>query len=59
MTWKELIEQGMKMIGEGCSRNDDWTKCHKCPFDEYCTAINDSFNDGGFTSMDEFFGGMD
>ena len=49
----------MKMIGEGCSRNDDWTKCHKCPFDEFCTLINDSFDDRGFTSMDEFFGGMD
>lgn len=61
MNWKEMIEQGMKMIGEGCSRNGDWTKCHDCPFDDYCTLLNESLDlkTNEFIAMDELFGGMD
>ena len=39
-TWEARIEQGMKLIIEGCKDNPDWRNCNKsCPFTDFCSSI--------------------
>lgn len=42
MDWKKQIAEGMKMIIAGCKKNETWTNCRDCPFDEFCSAIDKS-----------------
>lgn len=42
MDWKEKIEEGMKLIKEGCAEG---TKCYQCPFNEYCIILEDNAPD--------------
>lgn len=38
--WARKIDEGMRLIIDGCKGNNDWTACHReCPFDEFCTSI--------------------
>lgn len=39
MTWQTKMGQAMDAMREACRENNDWTKCHTCPFDIYCTAL--------------------
>lgn len=39
MNWTNKIEQGMKLIIEGCKENPNWCYCKFCPFDEFCTSV--------------------
>ena len=32
----ETIQEGMKLIHEGCKVIDDWEDCWTCPFVKYC-----------------------
>jgi len=41
MDWKTKILEGMKLIKQGCSENEMWTDCHKCPFTKYCDLCID------------------
>lgn len=41
MTWQTKMGQAMDAMREACRENNDWTKCHTCPFDIYCTALMD------------------
>ena len=38
-SWIEEMKEGMEMISKACKKNSEWTKCQKCPFDSYCTAL--------------------
>ena len=42
--WIEKIELGMELIRQGCSENQEWGACEKCPFTDYCDAIFDNYN---------------
>lgn len=37
--WQLKILEGMKLIKEGCSKNDSWACCSECPFTDYCDII--------------------
>ncbi len=39
MEWQKKMLEGMRLMQEACNKNSDWTKCHTCPFDLYCTAL--------------------
>ncbi len=39
MNWMDKIEQGMKLIIEGCKENPNWCDCQSCPFDDFCTSV--------------------
>ena len=39
MNWKNKIEMGMWLLSQGCKENRSTLDCAKCPFDEYCNAI--------------------
>ena len=39
MEWFEKIREGMALIKQGCRENTDWTKCHDCPFTDFCDLI--------------------
>jgi hypothetical protein len=47
MSGFEKIQMGMKLITEGCREQTEWTACHDCPFDSFCTMLMDSGNDDG------------
>lgn len=39
MNWAQKMLEGMRLIREACDSNEEWSKCDKCPFDKYCTAL--------------------
>lgn len=43
MDWIQKMREGMKLIGEACAENTNWGDCANCPFDEFCTSINDGY----------------
>ena len=53
--WEEKVAEGMRLIAKGCSENDEWDKCAKCPFDDFCTAINDAYWERDWHDMAETF----
>ena len=38
-TWIEEIREAMDSLKKACAKNPSWTNCYECPFDEYCTAL--------------------
>ena len=52
MDWKEMIKEGMKLIKEGCKKNEWWPACNDCPFTLWCDDILEA-NDG--KTPDELF----
>ena len=50
------MNEAMTMIHEACKLNDEWVKCGKCPFIEYCNVIEEA----GFNTpdSDEFLAGV-
>ena len=46
MDWKEKIKKGLELIKEGCTNQDNWKECYKCPFNDYCTTLMEN---GGVT----------
>ena len=44
ITWTEKIKKGMELIKQGCSENQEWGTCEKCPFTNYCGVIFDEYN---------------
>ena len=50
--WTAKIEEGMRLIVEGCKGNHDWTKCNDCClFNDFCTSIWKD-NDHDFSTPD-------
>lgn len=39
MDWKEKIEEGMKLIKEGCTEQTECRKCRDCPFTDFCDLL--------------------
>lgn len=37
------MRTAMRLIGEVCEQQESWGNCGDCPFDEFCTAINDAY----------------
>lgn len=37
--WTDKILAGMNLIKEGCKENSSWTDCEKCPFETFCSII--------------------
>lgn len=37
------MKNAMKTIGKICKSITAWSECLDCPFDDFCTAINDSY----------------
>lgn len=44
--------EGMRLMLEACGENDAWHGCHRCPFDEYCTALMDAAKIDPLTGLD-------
>lgn len=40
--WVEKIKKGMEFIKEGCEEQCEWAQCQRCPFEKYCTALEDA-----------------
>ena len=40
--WQLKMAQAMDVMQEACEENKDWSKCHLCPFDTFCTALMDA-----------------
>ncbi len=57
MTEEKIIKmkQAMQTIGEICKSNTSWSDCDNCPFDEYCTAINDVYWEHNWHDMGQTF----
>ena len=53
--WEKKVAEGMRLIAEGCSENKEWNKCAECPFDDFCTAINDAYWERDWHDMAETF----
>ena len=43
------IKEAMTLLHEACKMNDEWVKCSKCPFNDYC----DTLEEAGFGTPDE------
>lgn len=37
------MKKAMQTIGKICNSLTEWSECDDCPFDDYCTAINDAY----------------
>lgn len=48
MDWISEMRAGMEMMAKACSKNTEWTKCHKCPFSEYCDILMKSSIENGY-----------
>lgn len=48
MEWNEKIKKGMELIAAGCSEEGGFAICRmgKCPFGDYCWAIQKDKKDG-------------
>ena len=57
MTKEKIIEmkQAMRTIGEICRSNKAWSDCDDCPFDGFCTAINNDYWEHNWHDMYETF----
>jgi hypothetical protein len=42
MDWKKEMTLAMLSIQSACMKNDSWYECRNCPFDEYCTLLQDN-----------------
>jgi hypothetical protein len=36
------MKEAMVLLHEACKMNDEWVKCRKCPFTDYCDAIEEN-----------------
>lgn len=52
MDWQKKMLEGMRLMLEACGENDQWHNCHRCPFDEYCTALMDAAQIDPLTGLD-------
>lgn len=52
MTWIEEMEKAMRLMQAACAKNEEWAGCWKCPFERYCTIIEDR----GYYTPEEWFG---
>lgn len=43
------IKEAMTLLHEACEMNDDRINCSKCPFVDYCDALEEA----GFVTPDE------
>ena len=41
-TWIQEMREAMNAMKRACIKNHSWTDCYKCPFDEYCTALDNA-----------------
>lgn len=57
MTQEQKIEMenAMKTIGNICGSITAWAECAECPFDDFCTAINDAYWDHNWHDMHDTF----
>ena len=37
--WQEQIQEGMKLIKEGCEANQWASHCNECPFFKFCDLM--------------------
>ena len=49
MDFTVKIKEAMTLLHEACKMNDEWIKCSKCPFVDYC----DTLEEAGFGTPDE------
>lgn len=42
MDWKEKIQQGMKLLYDGCTDDSHDKDCHDCPFNKICDVLVDT-----------------
>ena len=49
------MKEAMHTIGEICGDNTSWSDCDNCPFDEFCTAINNDYWEHKWHDMYETF----
>ena len=52
MTWIEEMEKAMKLMQAVCTKNEEWARCWKCPFNNYCSCLEEH----GWSTPDEWFG---
>lgn len=45
------IKEAMELLHKACKMNDEWANCSKCPFLDYCNALEKA----GFGTPDEEF----
>lgn len=62
MDWIDEIKEAMETIKTACNKNERWTACCKCPFDQYCTVLENegmdypgkwNFEDGTTVDFDD------
>lgn len=53
--WVKQMEVAMELIGTACNSNHKWADCADCPFDAFCTAINDAYWDHRWHDMHDTF----
>lgn len=39
MRWNDKMSEGMRLMREACSENENWNKCWDCPFDSICEQL--------------------
>lgn len=44
MDWIKEMKEAMLKLQEACE-HAEFTECHKCPFNEYCTILLESKNE--------------
>lgn len=49
------MRTAMRLIGEVCGQQESWGNCGDCPFDEFCTAINDAYWEHNWHDMHQTF----
>lgn len=45
MDWIKEMKEAMLKLQKACE-NAEWTECHKCPFYDYCTILDDELENG-------------
>ena len=43
------IKEAMELLHEACAMNEEWANCARCPFDDYCDALEEA----GFGTPDQ------
>lgn len=39
--WVGVMKRAMQEIKDACATNGNWNDCWKCPFKEYCDALEE------------------
>lgn len=49
------MKEAMETIGKICGQATAWAECDDCPFDGFCTAINDAYCGHDWHDMEQTF----